>query len=49
MGARESRNASSEADLSSVQDYYQLLEVDETASNDEIKVPFFFSSLSFFF
>jgi hypothetical protein len=37
MGARESRTDSPDATVGA-QDYYQLLEVDETATNDEIRV-----------
>lgn len=38
MGARESR-AAQDGDDNAPPDYYQLLEVEETASQDEIRVP----------
>ena len=37
MGARESRNDRTD-DNATTQDYYQILEVNETATGDEIKV-----------
>lgn len=41
MGAGESKGQSAEAAADTV-DYYQLLEVDENATADEIKVIFLF-------
>ena len=38
MGANESRSNQEEADDAATQDYYAILEVDENASADEIRV-----------
>lgn len=42
MGAQESRDAPGESDTA-VQDYYSILEVSETATQDEIKASRYFS------